>query len=610
MTGETVRLIRVFVSSPGDVEPECNVLGEVVDSINQTDGQGSQFRLELFRWEDGVTPQIGPTPQQVVDSQTPAYEIYIGIMSTRFGTPTGRSGSGTEKEFKDALKNWRVAGAPWIAFYFDDQPRLSANPGDVEQYLQVCKFRKRMEKQGLYATYRGVRGSKDGFFEKVSVHLRRILSQLEEQSQPESQSADNQSSPTAMKPVLSKPSVPSRYTDWLLSRCGDVELMGLELKHGSGVRLNHVYTPLATSARADADEPLKRRSRKTQPSDVAELIGNEQDSTQLLLALLNGQSLIVSGAPGSGKSTFCRWVTWLTCNGRMPPVDVPAPKAYEENFPQKLKGRLPVLVRLRDFWQMLPPAGVHSVLFGALRLALERWLTAQQYPGLDWPCLQAHLDQGTALLMLDGVDEVPPVRKADFGEWHPRSVLIDSLAEAVARWTKTGNRVLLTSRPYGLNSEQRRKLGLTEASILNLDDELQALLVRRWFLRLKEDRDRGLETAEAMLAHIRDERGLNELSINPLLLTAMCIIYDEGSGFLTTNFCCTTVSSIRCCTNVTSARNTSKQFAGDSPPSRSECTPAMDSDSSEWHPKQRRPNAKLICCCRPINKWMDRQIRA
>jgi hypothetical protein len=61
-----------------------------------------------------------------------------------------------------------------------------------------------------------------------------------------------------------------------------------------------------------------------------------------------------------------------------------------------------------------------------------------------------------------------------------------------------------------------------------LDQPLQALLVRRWFIRLKESRDLGLETADTMIDHIHVERGLDDLANNPLLLTAMCIIYDEG----------------------------------------------------------------------------------
>ncbi len=135
-TFDTVRILRVFVSSPGDVAEERAVMDEVVASINRTDGQTSGFRLELFRWEDDVIPQIGPKPQQVVDQQTPVYDIYVGIMSTRFGTPAGRNGSGTEKEFKDALKRWKRAGAPWITFYFDDAPSLSSDPAVVEKYLK------------------------------------------------------------------------------------------------------------------------------------------------------------------------------------------------------------------------------------------------------------------------------------------------------------------------------------------------------------------------------------------------------------------------------------------------------------------------------------------
>jgi hypothetical protein len=81
---DKVRMIRVFVSSPGDVAQERAVIDELVASINRTDGQVAGFRLELFRWEDDVTPQIGPNPQQVVDLQTPVYDIYVGIMSARF----------------------------------------------------------------------------------------------------------------------------------------------------------------------------------------------------------------------------------------------------------------------------------------------------------------------------------------------------------------------------------------------------------------------------------------------------------------------------------------------------------------------------------------------
>lgn len=55
-----VTLIRVFVSSPGDVAQEREVLGEVVASINRTDGQAGGFRLES-------APSVALLPSWVVE---------------------------------------------------------------------------------------------------------------------------------------------------------------------------------------------------------------------------------------------------------------------------------------------------------------------------------------------------------------------------------------------------------------------------------------------------------------------------------------------------------------------------------------------------------------
>jgi len=113
---DTVRLIRIFVSSPGDVAEEREVLSEAIARINETTGKTHGVRLELVRWERQVVPQIGPRPQAVVDAQTQAYDVYLGIMSGRFGTPTDTHGSGTEQEFREAVERWGKVGRPWILF--------------------------------------------------------------------------------------------------------------------------------------------------------------------------------------------------------------------------------------------------------------------------------------------------------------------------------------------------------------------------------------------------------------------------------------------------------------------------------------------------------------
>ncbi len=181
----TVRLLRIFVSSPSDVAEERAVLSEVVDMLNDVDGRERGLRLELFRWEDRVVPRLGPDPQAVVDAQMEPYDIYLGIMATRFGTPTERYGSGTEHELRAALDRWAEVGEPWIMFYFKDAPLATTDPEVVEGYARVCAFRREMEEKGIVASYAQVRGASTGFYERVYQHLRKIVRQYSPRPPPD-----------------------------------------------------------------------------------------------------------------------------------------------------------------------------------------------------------------------------------------------------------------------------------------------------------------------------------------------------------------------------------------------------------------------------------------
>ena len=170
---------------------------------------------------------------------------------------------------------------------------------------------------------------------------------------------------TSPPPIV--PTIPSEYTGWLQRECADVGLLGLRVAQGQAVRLNHVYVPATTMVRRfeAATQPTERlRGRRGTPDappgpspldlpgrGYAGMIpeGAEREVPALLLNLLDEQSLYVHGAPGSGKSTFCRWVAWLLCEGKFPAAEIKAPKEFQERFPDRLRGKLPLLVRLREF---------------------------------------------------------------------------------------------------------------------------------------------------------------------------------------------------------------------------------------------------------------------
>jgi formylglycine-generating enzyme required for sulfatase activity len=251
---------------------------------------------------------------------------------------------------------------------------------------------------------------------------------------------------------------------------------------------------------------------------------DQASKPSLLLERLNRQSLYAPAPPGGGKTTFCRWaLLQAIADG---PLDhpVPAPDGYAEPPADDLRRRLPLLLLLRDFADRTPwAAGRRSACRIELEQALVDWIDRAPPDGLDGALFQAHLDQGSAFLLLDGLDEVPITVQRDGQNCHPREQLLSALADALPIWQQAGNRILLTSRPYGLDPSGLARLGLPSAALEPLPTELQTLFIQRWFHTLdKPALGAGLQ---ASLSH-RDD--LDPLTENPLLLTALCVIYGNG----------------------------------------------------------------------------------
>jgi len=151
---EKTARIRVFVASPSDVQEERDQLRTVIDELNRLIGDEKGVVLELVRWETHVAPDMG-RPQEVINRQVGPYDIFIGIMWKRFGTPTGHADSGTHEEFTAAFESWQVTRRPRIMFYFSQAPYTLRSPEDVDQLRRVLAFRAQMEKQALVWEYNG-----------------------------------------------------------------------------------------------------------------------------------------------------------------------------------------------------------------------------------------------------------------------------------------------------------------------------------------------------------------------------------------------------------------------------------------------------------------------
>jgi hypothetical protein len=173
-----MRVVRIFLSTPSDVDAEREQVATLVRDINETVqflAPAQDVRVELVHYETHSFPDVGQ-PQEVIDRQLPDdYDLYLGIMWKRAGTPTDDAASGTVHEFRQALAHRRQHGRPVIMFFFCDEkidfPRTAE---EVAQLGHVLEFRDEVNAIGLTVSY----ATRAGFREVLRPRLLRGLADI------------------------------------------------------------------------------------------------------------------------------------------------------------------------------------------------------------------------------------------------------------------------------------------------------------------------------------------------------------------------------------------------------------------------------------------------
>lgn len=311
------------------------------------------------------------------------------------------------------------------------------------------------------------------------------------------------------------PVVPEAYAEWLWSKCASIELLGQDIKQGQAITLSQVYVPAVTQHVGE-----EKASERAGPRIIWEGGGPPTP----LLKRLDQASLFVSAPAGSGKSTFCRWAVLQSLPMAPRSHRVEPPEGFSEPIPASLRGRLPLLVPLREFATCMNCVqGGRQWQCPDLETSLAAWIDRSPPPGLNGSLFCAHLKAGNAFILFDGLDEVAISEERAGSQVYPRDLLLSGLADALPVWGSAGNRILVTSRPYGIDEAGLRSLHLEHVPLAPLPDELQTLLVERWFQTLNKP-----DVASQLLDVIQSRADLAPLIDNPLLLTAVCVLYDNG----------------------------------------------------------------------------------
>lgn len=208
-----------------------------------------------------------------------------------------------------------------------------------------------------------------------------------------------------------------------------------------------------------------------------------QERVPGLEALQKYPKLIVLGKPGAGKTTFLKHVALQCIKGEL--------EAH----------RVPIFVTLKDFAETERSPSLLEYIndqFASCGVS-------------DTAHIKEVLSRGRALVLLDGLDEV---RESD----SPR--VLKEVRHFAAQFH--GNQFVLSCR---IAAREYTFEEFTEVEVADFDQEQVASFAIKWFAH--KDPRKSLK----FLEKLQENRRIWELATNPLLLTLLCLMFEESADF-------------------------------------------------------------------------------
>ena len=314
--------------------------------------------------------------------------------------------------------------------------------------------------------------------------------------------------------------VERRYRQLLLDTCDIVSLANLPEQDRHLVtrplELRRLYVPLRVWVDFKAGEATKemeweeidkRRAISMGAHLSTEAPRRERQRASVGKRLAEARRLVVLGDPGSGKTTLTRWIATaylLRLKGDANWQDLPDIQTLPD------ADWLPIIVRCRDLDPTCLTGTLDDILSYTLRKAEMDISDAAILQGM----LRQQLQAGTALLMLDGLDEIAdPILRARFCQQLERIHLAYPEAPIIA-----------TSRIVGYREMgYRLGYGFEHVTLADLEPEEKDDFARRW-CDLVELPERRAEAARELIHDIHSTDRIERMIGNPMLLTTMALV--------------------------------------------------------------------------------------
>ncbi|HXT64853.1 MAG TPA: NACHT domain-containing protein [Pyrinomonadaceae bacterium] len=499
LTPVPLKQYHIFLASPSDVNDERKLVRQFFERYNRHTAQLWGVRFEVIDWENFATVGIGRV-QELITKQTlqrfkDSLALVIGIMGQRFGSPTGKADSGTEEEFEWAFENNRQYGSPEIKWFFKRIERFEAPPDPDEiaealkQWERVRAFRAKFENE-IYSLLYDAGNFRDVFESDLS----RWLADRARPWIPELSPRGITGMPTQ--------TAPNEYYEILERDFHRLDIAGIDNDRAFEIPLSEIYVRL----RVIFDEDSQTATDEIQDASAIDI----------QTALLRFAKLVIVGDPGSGKSTFLKYVALMIARANLTnnPGLALEKLCIEEPLP------IPIFISCWDLSDFLKTK--NEISLEILLEFLSQRLASAEFE-LSTTSLQTLLNDGNCCLLFDGLDEVP----TDAG----RAAVSRLLEECLKRYPK--NRFVVTSRVRAYTGDTILKGGFARCDIQPFNALDRAQFLTNWVSLLFktlpehvaiENSDANREFSSITEGIEKNDR-IRSLAVNPLLLTVIAIVH-------------------------------------------------------------------------------------
>lgn len=242
-----------------------------------------------------------------------------------------------------------------------------------------------------------------------------------------------------------------------------------------------------------------------QESEAQSSIANRRDFS-IAKDLAPGSRLVIVGDPGCGKSTLLQWMANHYAWAKQPDLVSPdAPDNNESALPKH--DWTPVLILCRDFSGHKLPIRMEDLL----RIQLKVRQFSDAAIELLLPGFEQLLKNGKALLMIDGLDEIPDPQD--------RIAFCSMLNHIALQYP--GNPMVITSRVVGFQVvKESLSLNFDHLVVAPLDRASKRGFLENWARFTKLD----ATATEQLVKQVCDSRELAKLTDNVFLLAMVAQI--------------------------------------------------------------------------------------